>query len=118
MLILTALCAYGAWTDVHHLRCKTEKVESLLCIYIMKTNFQQVFFTVVAFTLFSGVGSIVLSQRNDPSPQQTRLSELYNTTWNLGVGGIFGLLGAADPPKSKSEDSGEEDDTKDPQADA
>jgi hypothetical protein len=118
VLILTALCAYGAWTDVHHLRCKTEKVESLCRIYIMKTNFQQVFFTVVAFTLFSGVGSIILSQKTNPSPQQSRLSELYNTTWNLGVGGIFGLLGAADPPKSKSEESDEEDETGDQKADA
>ncbi|GCL47876.1 hypothetical protein [Microcystis aeruginosa] len=56
--------------------------------------FQQVFFTVVCFTFLSGTASIWLSSKADLSPQQTRVFETCTTTWNMGIGAIFGLLGS------------------------
>ena len=56
--------------------------------------FQQVFFTVICFTLLSGGVSLWLASRDHLSPQQTRLFETCNTTWNMGIGAIFGLLGS------------------------
>ncbi|MFM7427912.1 MAG: hypothetical protein ACKO7W_23420 [Elainella sp.] len=65
--------------------------------------FQQVFFTVVCLTLLSGGGSLWLSSKGNLSPEQTRVFETCNTTWNMGIGAIFGLLG------SKAADLFEED---------
>jgi hypothetical protein len=56
--------------------------------------FQQVFFTVVCFTLLSGGVSLWLANQNELSPEQTRLFENCNLTWNTGIGVIFGLLGS------------------------
>jgi hypothetical protein len=56
--------------------------------------FQQVFFTVVCFTLLSGGASFWLAAKDNLSPQQTRIFETSNTTWNMGIGAIFGLLGS------------------------
>ncbi len=56
--------------------------------------FQQVFFTVVCFTLVSGGASIWLSTKDNLSPQQNRVFETCTTTWNMGIGAIFGLLGS------------------------
>ncbi len=56
--------------------------------------FQQVFFTVVCFTLLSGAASLWLATQDTLSPQQTRVFETCNTTWNMGIGAIFGLLGS------------------------
>lgn len=68
--------------------------------------FQQVFFTAVCFTLLSGGTTIWLSTEDDLSPQQTRVFETCNTTWNMGIGAIFGLLGskATDLFQSDQED--------------
>lgn len=60
----------------------------------MTPVFQQVFFTVVCFTLLSGGTSLWLAAKNNLSPQQTRVFETCNTTWNMGIGAIFGLLGS------------------------
>lgn len=64
--------------------------------------FQQVFFTVVCFTLLSGGASVWYSTKDSLSPQQVRVFETCNTTWNLGIGAIFGLIGskATDRPSS------------------
>jgi hypothetical protein len=62
----------------------------------MKTSFQQVFFTVVALTLLSGGASIWLSGQDNLSSQESRIFEICNTTWNMGIGAIFGLLGGRD----------------------
>lgn len=56
--------------------------------------FQQVFFTVICFTLLSGGVSLWLASHEYLSPQQTRIFETCNTTWNMGIGAIFGLLGS------------------------
>ncbi|MGB7444722.1 MAG: hypothetical protein WA919_26950 [Coleofasciculaceae cyanobacterium] len=56
--------------------------------------FGQVFFTVVCFTLLSGGISLRLAEKDNLSPQQSRVFETCNTTWNMGIGAIFGLLGS------------------------
>lgn len=66
----------------------------------MKSNvnvtpaFQQVFFTVVCLTLLSGATSFNLASQANLSREQARIFETCNTTWNMGVGAIFGLLGS------------------------
>lgn len=54
--------------------------------------FQYVFATVIFFTLLSGGVSFWISTEDRPSPQQARIFETCNSTWNMGVGAIFGLL--------------------------
>jgi hypothetical protein len=56
--------------------------------------FQQIFFTVVCLTVLSGGASVCLSTKANLSPQQVRVFETCNTTWNMGIGAIFGLLGS------------------------
>ncbi len=56
--------------------------------------FQQVFFTAVCFTLLSSGASFWLAAKHNLSPQQIRVFETCNTTWNMGIGAIFGLLGS------------------------
>jgi hypothetical protein len=56
--------------------------------------FLLVFFTTTSFTLLSGGCSVWLSGNIDLSPQRTRVFETCNTTWNMGIGAIFGLLGS------------------------
>jgi hypothetical protein len=36
--------------------------------------------------------SFWISTEDRPSPQQERIFETCNSTWNMGVGAIFGLL--------------------------
>jgi hypothetical protein len=68
--------------------------------------FQQVFFTVVFFTLLSGGVSVWYSTKNPLSPQESRVFEASNTTWSLGIGAIVGLLGskAIDKPPSNEDE--------------
>ena len=56
--------------------------------------FQLVFFTVVGFTLISGTTSLCLAFQEDLSPEQNRVFESSITTWQMGVGAVFGLLGS------------------------
>lgn len=58
------------------------------------TSFQQVFFATIFFTLISGGGAMLLATQTQLSSQQTRIFENLNTTWNMGIGAIFGLLGS------------------------
>jgi hypothetical protein len=57
------------------------------------TAFQQVFFTVVCFTLLSGGASCWMASQKGLTHEQSRIFEICNTTWSMGVGAIFGLLG-------------------------
>lgn len=68
--------------------------------------FQQVFFAVICFTLLSGGVSLSLATKGNLSSQESRVFETCNTTWNMGVGAIFGLLGskAADLFDSKGDE--------------
>jgi hypothetical protein len=66
--------------------------------------FQQVFFTVVCFTLLSGGACVWFADKDNLSPQQIRVFETCNTTWNMGIGAIFGLLGSKlFPPDDEEE---------------
>jgi hypothetical protein len=56
--------------------------------------FQQVFLTVVCLTLLSGGTSLWLASKGNLSSQENRVFENCNTTWNMGIGAIFGLLGS------------------------
>ena len=56
--------------------------------------FQQVFFATIFLTLLSGSCSIWLSSQKILSTEQTRVFEICNTTWNMGIGAVFGLLGS------------------------
>ncbi|MBD2018725.1 hypothetical protein H6F43_00825 [Leptolyngbya sp. FACHB-36] len=66
--------------------------------------FQQIFCTVGAITVLSGVGAIVLANQPNPSAQQSRIFETCNDTWKLGVGAIFGLMGATNPAGKNDDD--------------
>lgn len=71
--------------------------------------FQQIFFTVVCFTLLSGSASFWFAAKDNLSPQQNRVFETCNTTWNMGIGAIFGLLSskATDLFQAKDEEKEE-----------
>lgn len=69
--------------------------------------FQLVFSSVICLTLLSGGVSLSLGTKDSLSPQQVRIFETCNTTWNMGVGAIFGLLG------SKADDLFDRDDEND-----
>jgi hypothetical protein len=56
--------------------------------------FQYVFFTAVSLTLLSGGYSVYLASQGNLTPEQNRVFETCNTTWNMGIGAIFGLLGS------------------------
>jgi hypothetical protein len=56
--------------------------------------FLLVFVTTTSFTLLSGGCSVWLSGHDSLSSHQTRVFETCNTTWNMGIGAIFGLLGS------------------------
>jgi hypothetical protein len=73
----------------------------------MPPIFPRVFFTVVFLTLLSGGVSVWFSTKNPLSPQQSRVFETSNTTWNLGIGAIVGLLGskAIDKPASDEDEA-------------
>ena len=68
--------------------------------------FQQIFSAVVCFTLLGGSGSVWYSTKDSLSPQQVRVFETCNTTWNLGIGAIFGMVGGktTDRPPSNEEE--------------
>lgn len=56
--------------------------------------------------LLSGGCALHLSSYDALTPQQTRIFETCNTTWNMGVGAIFGLLGSkAADLRNKADDT-------------
>ncbi len=66
--------------------------------------FQEVFLTVFLLTLLSGGASVYLSSQQTLSTQQRHIFVSLMTTWQMGVGSIFGLLGLKtnDPFRIKS----------------
>lgn len=60
----------------------------------MNTNhFKLVFSTVVGITLLSGGTSIWIASHQQLSSEQKQILEKTSTTWLMGTGAIFGLLG-------------------------
>jgi hypothetical protein len=72
-----------------YLRTQTVKAN-----FNLNFAFLLVFITTTSFTLLSGGCSIWLSNHNRLSSHQIRVFETCNTTWNMGIGAIFGLLGS------------------------
>jgi hypothetical protein len=61
-------------------------------LYPSSGNF--VFLTVVLLTVLSGLISLSLSSESTLNEHQKRILENSNTTWLMGTGTIFGLLGS------------------------
>ncbi|MBV8888007.1 MAG: hypothetical protein JO235_28970 [Chroococcidiopsidaceae cyanobacterium CP_BM_RX_35] len=72
----------------------------------ISSTFKLVFFTVVSLTLLSGGTSLWLASQPQLSSEQNRIFESCSTTWQLGTGAIFGLLGgkAADALHQEEEE--------------
>ncbi len=70
--------------------------------------FQQVFFTTMLLTLLSGGTSIWMADQRNLSSEQNRVFETCNTTWSMGVGAIFGLLGSKAADLFHTDDDEEE----------
>jgi hypothetical protein len=66
-----------------------------------------IFFPECCFTLVSGATSLCLAAKDNLSPQQNRVFETCNTTWNMGIGVIFELLGSKATDLFQSEDEEE-----------
>jgi len=77
----------------------------------MKNVFQQVFLTVVFLTAISGCTAFSLASYSTLSPQQARIFESSTTTWQMGVGAIFGLLGSKSTDLFRSQNKTDEDET-------
>ncbi|MBE9069712.1 hypothetical protein IQ260_23995 [Leptolyngbya cf. ectocarpi LEGE 11479] len=75
----------------------------------INTPFKLVFFTVLLLTLLSGGTSLWLASQDNISSHQDRIFESSATTWQMGVGAIFGLLGskATDLFQANDEDENE-----------
>jgi hypothetical protein len=68
------------------------------------SRFQYVFAAVIFFTSLSGGVSFWISTEDRPSPQQERIFETCNSTWNMGVGAIFGLLSSKAVQEEEDDD--------------
>lgn len=73
----------------------------------LTSAFQEIFCTVICFTLLSGGASFWLAGKDNLSSQQNRVFETCNTTWNMGIGAIFGLLGSKATDLFQSDDEEE-----------
>ncbi len=78
---------------------------------LVKLNFAflLVFATTTSLTLLSGGCAIRLSGSDSLTPHQTRVFETCNTTWNMGIGAIFGLLGSKAADLLDEDQDGEDD---------
>jgi hypothetical protein len=57
------------------------------------STFQLVFGTVVGFTLVSGITAVGIASQPQVTPQQERVFETCQTTWQTGIGAVVGLMG-------------------------
>lgn len=60
-----------------------------------------IFPTVVLLTLLSGAVSLLLASEPNLTEQQRRVLESSSSTWLMGTGTIFGLLGGCSNNHSK-----------------
>jgi len=70
--------------------------------------FQEVFIAVLFLTLLSGGTSLYLASQETLSTQQNHIFESSTTTWQMGVGAIFGLLGRKTTDLLHSQDEADE----------
>jgi hypothetical protein len=57
------------------------------------STFKLVFSTVVGFTIVSGITAVGIASQPQLTPQQERVFETCQTTWQTGIGAVVGLLG-------------------------
>ena len=76
------------------------------------STFQEVFLTVVLLTVLSGGTSVYLAYQQTLSTQQQHIFVSLTTTWQMGVGAIFGLLGRKSTDLFLPQSEPEEDETK------
>lgn len=57
------------------------------------STFSLVFLTVVGITLLSGVTAFWIAGQISPTESQKGMLETTQSTWLMGTGAIFGLLG-------------------------
>jgi len=57
------------------------------------STFKLVFGTVVGFTLVSGITAVSIASQPQLTPQQERVFETCQTTWQTGIGAVVGLMG-------------------------
>jgi hypothetical protein len=57
------------------------------------STFKLVFGTVVGFTLVSGITAVGIASQPQLTPQQERVFETCQTTWQTGIGAVVGLMG-------------------------
>jgi hypothetical protein len=57
------------------------------------SSFKLVFGTVVGFTLVSGITAVGIASQPQITPQQERVFETCQTTWQTGIGAVVGLMG-------------------------
>lgn len=76
------------------------------------STFKLVFSTVVGFTLVSGITAVGIASQPQLTPQQERVFETCQTTWQTGIGAIVGLMGgkAADLLHNEEEEEKENED--------
>lgn len=79
---------------------------------VTKNAFQEVFLTVVLLTLLSGGASVYLSSQQALSTQQQHIFVSLMTTWQMGVGSIFGLLGRKTTDPFRLKNKADEDEAK------
>jgi hypothetical protein len=75
------------------------------------STFKLVFGTVVGFTLVSGITAVGIASQQQLTPQQERVFETCQTTWQTGIGAVVGLMGgkAADLLHKDEEDTEDKD---------
>lgn len=59
----------------------------------INATFKLVFSTVTGITILSGVTCIGLASQHDLTPQQLRVFETAQVTWQTGTGALLGMLG-------------------------
>ncbi len=57
------------------------------------STFKLVFGTVVGFTLVSGITAVGIASQPQVTPQQERVFETSQTTWQTGIAAVVGLMG-------------------------
>jgi hypothetical protein len=59
----------------------------------INATFRLVFLTVTGITVFSGITCLGLAAQQNLTPQQLRVFETAQVTWQTGTGALLGLLG-------------------------
>jgi hypothetical protein len=64
----------------------------------LSVSFKMAFAGALLLTIFSAVASIYLATRANPNDAVNHLIATFDTTWKMGCGAFFGLLGGKTLP--------------------